>query len=67
MLLNVCWLFENESNKSSRAKVKGENRPCPTLSIPISDSEQETMISLECHLRSKANFSEMRKNFENKK
>lgn len=67
VLLTVSWLFENMSNESSYAKVKRKNGPCSTLSIPVSDSEQETMIFLECHLRSKADFSEMRKNFEKKK
>lgn len=46
---------------------KGRNSPHPSLSIPVSGSEQETMISLECHWRSKAHFEGMRENFEKEK
>lgn len=66
VFLTVCWLCENMSNKRSYAKVMGQKGPCSTLSVPVSESERETMIFLECHLRNKATFSEMRENFEKK-
>lgn len=41
VFLTVCWLCENMSDKRSYAKVMGQKGPCSTLSIPVSESEQE--------------------------